>query len=143
MRKGAHGALSHCVLRFLNLDLASPAAPTAAESWEGMLSACIMAGVAYVALPVAGLIPMEVVEPFLSAPWKRPCVTVMRIEAVVDVAVEAVVAMEPWASAEKYPADKPVGAIVAIGRTVIRSVIKVPIRAHRSHTNADGNLGWA
>jgi len=130
-------------VRLLGRDLASPTASAAPVSWEGMFSACIMACVAYVALPIAGFISMEVVEPLFSAPWKRPRVPVMRIEAVVDVAVESVMAMKPWASTEKYPADKPIGAIVAIGCAVIRSVIKVPIGAHRSHTNADSNLGRA
>jgi len=108
-----------------------------------MFPARIMAGVPYVALPVTSFISMEVVEPFLSAPWKRPGVTVVRIEAVIHVAVEAMTPMEPWAGSNKYPADKPVGPIVAVGRTVIRSVVEVPIRAHRSHTNVDCNLGRA
>jgi hypothetical protein len=108
-----------------------------------MLSARIMAGIAYVALPIAGLISMKVVEPFLSALGKRPNVSVMRIVSVIHMAVEAVMAVKPGAGSDKHAAYKPVRAIVAIGRTVIRRVIKVPIGTHRSYTNADGNLGGA
>ena len=127
----------------LNLDLVSPRTATAPVSREGTLFARFMAGVACVALPIAGLIPMEVVEPFFPAPWQRPSVTVMRIKAVVDVAVEAVPAVEPGAGSKKHPTDKPVGTIVAVRSAVIGLIVEVPIGAHWGHSNADGNLGWA
>jgi hypothetical protein len=65
----------------------------------------------------------------------------MRIVAVVDVAVEAVRAMKPRACADEYAAGEPIGPIVAIGSAVIGSVIEVPIGAHRRDTNVDGDLG--
>jgi hypothetical protein len=66
----------------------------------------------------------------------------MRIIAVVDVAVESVTAVKPGASAKKHPANEPIGPIVAVGSTVIWSIVEVPIGAHRGHSNVDGNLGW-
>jgi hypothetical protein len=50
-----------------------------------------------VALSITRLVPMEVVERFLSARRHRSPVTLMRIVAVVNVAVEASGSMEPWA----------------------------------------------
>jgi hypothetical protein len=104
--------------------------------------ATIVARVAYVASTIPRLVGVEMVEPLLSAPRHRTAVTVMRVIAVVDVAVEAAPAVEPGASSKKHPADKPVGAIVAVGRAVVRSIVEVPIGADGRHSNVDGNLGW-
>jgi hypothetical protein len=107
-----------------------------------MFTATIMARVTYVTLPIPSLVCVEVVERRLSAPGKRSSVTVMRIIAVVDVAVEAMGAVKPGASANKQPASEPIGPIVAVGSTVIGSIVEVSIGAHRGHSNVDGNLGW-
>jgi hypothetical protein len=68
-------------------------------------------------------------------------VAVMRVKAVVDVAVEAVRAMEPGTGSKKHAADKPVRAIVAVGRAVIRSIVEVAIGAAGFYSNADTDLG--
>ena len=115
---------------------------TTPKSGKGVFCAPIMAGVAYVALPIPRLVCVEVVERPLSTPRQRPIVTVMRVKAVVNVAVKAARAVKPGTSSKKHPANKPIGPIVAIGRTVIRGVVEVPIRANWSHSNVDGNLGW-
>jgi hypothetical protein len=118
------------------------AATTAPTSGQGVFAATIMARVAYVTLPIARLVCVEVVERRLSAARQRSNVTVMRIIAVVDVAVEAVRAVKPGASANKHPASEPIGPIVAVGSTVVWSIVEVPIGAHGGHSNVDGNLGW-
>jgi hypothetical protein len=64
----------------------------------------------------------------------------MRIVTVIDVAVEAVRAMEPGASSYEDAAIEPVRPIVAIRSTGIRGVIKIPVRANRRDSNVDGNL---
>jgi hypothetical protein len=99
-----------------------------------------VAGAAYMALSIPRLVPVEVVELLLPAPRQRSTVTVMRVIAVVDVAVEAVRSVKPGASSKKHPANKPVGSIVAIRSTFIWLIVEVPIRAHRRHSDADGNL---
>jgi hypothetical protein len=114
----------------------------AVTSGQAVFGATIVASVAYVTLPIPRLICVEVIECRFSAPRQRSNVTVMRIVAVVDVAVEAVGAMKPGASANKHPASEPIGPIVAVRSTVIGSVVEVPIGAHRGHSNVDGNLGW-
>src|SRR5579863_2136471 len=103
-----------------------------------------MAGVAYVASAIARFVSLEVVEALRPALRQRSNVTVMRIEAVVDMAVKTVTPVKPGTSSNKYPANKPVGSIVAIRSTVIRGVVEIPVRAHGSHSDvyADGNLGW-
>jgi hypothetical protein len=106
----------------------------------GVFPARIVARVAYVALPIPRLVPVEVVERLLPALRHRPFVTVTRIVAVINVAVEAMMAMEPGPGSDEHPANEPIRSIVAIRSTGIRSIVKVPIRAHRRHSNVDGDL---
>jgi len=116
-------------------------ATTASIPRQPMFSASVMGSRAFVALAIARFICVEVVELFLSTTRQRPNVSVMRVKAVIYMAEKAVVAMEPWSGSDKHPADIPVGAIVAVGGAVIRSIVEVTVRAHRRHTDADGNLG--
>jgi hypothetical protein len=85
---------------------------------------------------------MEVVEALRSAIRQRSGVTVMRIESVVDMADKTVRAMKPGAGSNKYPANKPIGTIVAVRSAVIGGIVEVSIRAHGSRPDvyADGNL---
>jgi hypothetical protein len=108
-----------------------------------MFSACVMAGWAYVTSPISRLVAVEVVESLLAAPRQRTGITVVRVKAVVHVAVEAVPAVEPWACAKKDSADKPVRPIVAVGCAVIRSIVEVAIGAPGFDANADCDLSWA
>ena len=118
------------------------AATSAMTSGQAVFGAPIMASVAYVTLPIPRLVCVEVVERRFTAPRQRSNVTVMRIIAVVDVAVEAMRAVKPGASAKKHPANEPVGPIVAVGSTVIGSIVEVPVGTHGGDSNVDGNLGW-
>src|ERR1700735_2441497 len=70
----------------------------------------------------------------------RSCVAVTWIVAIVDVAVEAVRAMEPRSGSDEYGPRDPIRTIVAIGCTVVRSIVKVPIRTYRSDSNVYRNL---
>lgn len=124
------------------------AVPTAVStttiSGEGVFTLGFMAGVAYVASPIPRFISLEVVEALGAALGQRAGVTVMRIKAVVDMAVKVVPAMKPGAGAKKHPANKPIRPIVAVRRAVIWSVVEVSVRTHgsRSDVDPDGNLGW-
>jgi hypothetical protein len=125
----------------LNRALPAPFAAAAAPiSGKGVLAGRIMAGVAYMALSIPRLVPVEVVERFRTALRQRSMVTLARVVAVVDVAVKAARAVKPGAGSKKHPANKPIGTIVAIGSTVIWLIVEVPIGAHRRHSDADGNL---
>ena len=102
----------------------------------------LVACVAYVALSVSRLIPMEVAERLFSALRHRSCVAVMRIVAVIDVAVEAMRTMEPWAGSNENTASEPIGPVIAIGSAVIRGIVEIPVCAGRCHSNVNGNLSW-
>jgi hypothetical protein len=117
-------------------------AATTVISRQGMFITAFVGSVAYVALGIMRLVSLEVVELLCPARGHRSMVAVARIIAIVDVAIKAVGAVEPWAGSNEHPARKPIGSIVAVGRTVIRSIVKVPVRAYRRHSNVDGNLGW-
>ena len=119
------------------------ACAAASVSGQGTLCAGFMSGVAYVASPVSRLVPLEMVERSGSAIGKRPTVAVTRIKTVVDVAVEAVRAVEPGAGSEKYATHKPIGPVVAVRGAVIGGVVEVAVGADGGYPNvyAKGNLG--
>ena len=110
-------------------------------SRQGMFVAGIMGSVAYVALRIMGLISLEVVELLCPARGQRSMVTVMRIIAIVDMAIKAVGTMEPGAGSDEHPARKPIRPVVTVGRAIIRSIVEVAVGAYRRHPNVDGNLG--
>jgi hypothetical protein len=105
-----------------------------------MFTASLVGGVAYVASPIPRFVGVEVVETLLTATRQRTVVTVMRVKAVIDMAIKAVRAVEPRAGSKEDPADKPVRSIVAVGRTIVRSVVEVAVGANGRHSDADSNL---
>ena len=107
-----------------------------------MFTIWTVACVADVALAIVRLIRVEVGERLFVALRHWSVVTVVRIVAVIDVAVEAVRAMEPGASSDEHPASKPIRPIVAIGSAVIGGVVKVTVRAHGRRSDVNGNLSW-
>ena len=113
----------------------------AAVPGKGMFTASVVSSRAYVALAVAGFISLEVIEAGGTALGEGAVVAVTGIEAVIYVSVEAGVAMEPWAGADEDSANEPVGAVIAVRCAVIRRIVEVSVRAHRSDADVDGNLG--
>jgi hypothetical protein len=133
----------YLVVSYADRDLAAPVATAMASapiSRERVFTNRIVASVACVALSIAGLVAVKVVELRLPAPRYRSVVSVMRIKAVVNVAIEAAWAVKPGTSSKECPAHKPIGPIVAIGSTVVRLIVEVPIGAHGSHSDIDSNL---
>jgi hypothetical protein len=112
-------------------------------SGEGVFSLPFVASVAYVASPISRLVCLEVVEALRPALRQWSNVTVMRVKAVVDMAIKAAMAVKPGTSSNKHPANKPIGPVITIRSTVIWGIVEVPVRAHgnRSDVYADGNLG--
>jgi hypothetical protein len=105
-----------------------------------MFPTAIVASSADVALPIPRLIRMEMVKRLGATFRQRAVVAIMGIVAVVDVSVEAVWAVKPWTGADKDSAHKPVRPIVAVGSTIIRGVVKIPVRTYRRYSNANRNL---
>ena len=107
-----------------------------------VFTACIMTGVAYVALTVPGLVCVEVAERLFAASGHRSVVTIMRVVAVVYVAVEAARAMEPRAGSDEQSAREPVRSVIAVRRAIIRRIVKVTVWANRGNTDINSNLCW-
>ena len=93
-------------------------------SGERVLSLPFMASFAYVASPISRLVCLEVVEALRPALRQRSNVTVMRIKAVVDMAVKAAMAVKPRACSNKYSANKPIRPVVAVRSTVIWGIVE-------------------
>src|ERR1700761_7368728 len=106
-------------------------APAATLKSAGVFMAWIMTGVADVALSVPCLVCMKVAECRLTAAWQRAMIAIARIEAVIHVSVESTRAVEPGTCSYENAANKPIRAIVPIGRAVIGSIVEVPVGADR------------
>jgi hypothetical protein len=98
---------------------------------------------AYVAAPIARLVSFEMIKGLVSVLRNGTFVAVMRIETVINVALEFVGAVEPGAGSDEHAAVEPLGAVVAVWRAVVRGGIVVAIRASRFCSNTDRDLrGW-
>ena len=107
---------------------------------QSVFTAGLMIAFDHVALPVSGLIAVEVVVGFISAPRKRSAVAVTRVKPVVDMAGEVFGAVEPGASSQKYTTNKPVGPVVAVRRAVVGRIREVAIGSDGRHSDGDGDL---
>jgi hypothetical protein len=74
-----------------------PSSSAAPETGKSVFMPAIMTRVANVAATVPGLISVEVIKPLFSASRQRASVAVMRVIAIIDVAVEAARPVKPWA----------------------------------------------
>jgi hypothetical protein len=92
------------------------------------------------AATVTCFVSLKMFERLGSTRWHRSSVTMTRIVAVIDVAVEAARAVEPWTGSNERPADKPVRPIVTVRSAVIGRVVKVAVGAYRSNSDVDVNL---
>jgi hypothetical protein len=105
-----------------------------------VFSGPVMAGVAYMALPVPRLVCVKVVKRLLPAMRHRSGIAVMRVVAVVYVTIKAVMTVKPWASADEYPVTVPIRPVISIDGTVIRSVVVIPVGTSRLNTDVDTEL---
>jgi hypothetical protein len=71
----------------------------------------------------------------------RAVVSVIGMEAGIDVAVEVVMAVVPGAGADEDAAGEPLGAVVPVGRAVVRGCGVVAIGANGSGADVDADLG--
>jgi hypothetical protein len=116
--------------------VAAAAAPIAGER---VFAACLMAGATYVAMSIPRFVAVEVVVRVFAAPRHRSMVAVVRVIPVVDVTPETARAVKPRASPQKHAASEPVGPVVAVGGTVIRSIVEISIGADRRAPYIDAN----
>lgn len=106
-----------------------------------MFAAAIVSGIADVASSIPRLVRVEVGECPVSAFRQGAYIAVVRVPAIIDVAVEAVRAVEPGAGSDEHSVHEPIGTVIAVGSTVIRSIVEVSIWAYGRGPNVDRNLG--
>ena len=111
-----------------------------ALSSSKVLVACIVVGLPDVALAVARFVALEVIEGLCAAIRERSAVAVVGIVAVIDVAVEAMVTVEPRAGADEDATVEPVGTVVAVGGAVVGGVVEIAVGAVGWGSDADGDL---
>jgi hypothetical protein len=117
------------------------AVAVAVISGECVFTAGSVVAIACVAAAVARLVTVEVVELLFAAPGQGAVVAVTRVVAVVYVSVKVAGAVVPAAGTDEDPAIKPVRPVIAVGRAVVRGVVKVAVGADWLHSDADGELG--
>lgn len=74
---------------------------------------------------------------FLATFWRWALISVIWMETVIDVALEATSATKPGASANEAVSIKPFRAVVASGSTAIRSDVIVTLGAVRGFADLD------
>ena len=100
-----------------------------------------VASAACMAPSITHLISVEMIKGLFSASRMWTGITVMRIEAIINVAAELVGTVEPRAGSDEYAAVEPLGTVVAIWGAGVRSVVVEAIRANRLCSDIDGDLG--
>ena len=114
---------------------------SAARETRCVLSTRCMTGVPYMTLTVARLVALKVVERLGSAVWKRSMISVVRIKAIVNMPVEAMWPVKPWAGPKKNSPIEPVWAVISIRGAIVRSGVVVPVRTNRwPAANGNPNL---
>jgi hypothetical protein len=83
---------------------------------------------------------MEVIEGLVSTSREWTTVAVMRIEAVINVAVKVVGAVKPRAASDEDSSAEPLGPVVPVWGAVVWGIVEVTIRANRRCSDIDGNL---
>jgi hypothetical protein len=99
-----------------------------------------MTSTAGVAAPIPHLVPVEMIEGLISAFRMWTNVAVMRIKAVIDMAVKVARPVKPRASSDEHAACKPLGPIVPIRGAVVWGIVVVAIRAPGLWSDIDGDL---
>jgi hypothetical protein len=103
-----------------------------------MASTCMTS--AYVAAPITHLVSVEVIKGLVSMVRVWTSVAVMRIEAVINVALEVVGAVKPRAGSDEHATAEPLGPVVPVWGAVVWGDIVVAIRAIRCCSDIDGDL---
>jgi hypothetical protein len=106
-----------------------------------MASAAFVASAFSVGASITHLVSVEVIEGRLSTLRMWTNVAVTWIEAVINVAAEVVVAVEPRAGSDEHVAGEPFGTVVPIWGAVVWAEVVVAIRAIRLCSDIDGDLG--
>jgi hypothetical protein len=109
-----------------------------------VLAASIVIRCTYMTSPVSRLIRLEMRKRMRSASRQRSSIPVVRVIAIIHMAVKAARSVEPGPGSDKNAANEPIGPVIAVGRAVIRCVVEVSIwtNGRRSKVYTDANLSW-
>jgi hypothetical protein len=94
-----------------------------------------------VAASITHLVSVEVIKGLVSTIRMWTSVALMRIEAVINVAVEVVRTVEPRAGSDEHAAAEPLRPIVSVGGAIVRGEIVIAVRACWLRSDVDGDLG--
>jgi len=86
------------------------------------------------------LVSVKVIEGLVSTFRMWASITVMRIEAVINVAVKVMRTVKPGAGSGEHAAREPLGSIVAVRGAVVRGKVVITIRANWFWSDIDGDL---
>ena len=95
---------------------------------------------ARVAAPITHLVSAEVIKGLVTTVRVWTSVAVMRIETVINVALEVVGAVEPRAGSDEQATAEPLGPVVPVWGAGVWGGIVVAIRAIRCCSDIDGDL---
>jgi hypothetical protein len=93
----------------------TPTGPSPSRKSGIVFAAPVMSRSSWVAMLIVRSVCTETVERLLPAFWLRSMIAVVRIEALVDMAIKPTRPVEPGAGPDEYPSSEPVRTIVAIG----------------------------
>jgi hypothetical protein len=100
----------------------------------------------YVAAPVTHFVALKVSlidTPrgfrFLATRWHWTPITMIRVKAIVHIAMERFGSVKPWTSADEDTASKPFWPVVPNWSAVIRRDVVVPIRTLRCYSDVDAH----
>jgi hypothetical protein len=105
------------------------------------MASAFVASAASVAASITHLVSVEVIEGLLSTVRVWTNVAMMWIEAIINVSVEVVGAVEPRAGPDEHAAGEPLGPVVPIWGAVVWGEVVEAIRANRLWSDIDGDLG--
>jgi len=83
---------------------------------------------------------VEVIKGLVSTFRMWTSVAVMRIETVINVALEVVGAVEPRTGSDEHATAEPLGSVVTVWGAVVWGEIVVAIRAIRCCSDINGDL---
>jgi hypothetical protein len=96
----------------------------------------------FICLKVGNLIKVPIGIGSVARVRSWPMVSVLGMEMVIHMTMEAFRSVEPWPGADENSAGKPFRAIVAIGGTCVWWNIVVSIRTRRRDTDVDAHLSF-
>ena len=123
----------------LTLTLFLAMAAACVTSAACVASTCVTSA-SYMAAPRPHLVSAEMIERLVSPGRMWTNVTVMWIEAVINVAMEVAWAVEPGTGSDEHAAIEPLGPVVPVWGAVVWGNVVVAVRADRRCSDIDGDL---